>query len=130
MRNKLILRRKVLGLFLTFLGGFFGILFFMNIHFPLVLQDYFKQGYYQQFGPIAICVELLIAGSYLFRGHLKTNFLLTLFAFTALLDPFFNLTGLFSSLVPLYATLIFVMCAIVCLPLLSATILKLAKCRW
>ncbi|MDT0540654.1 hypothetical protein [Croceitalea sp. P059] len=62
---------------------------------------------------MAISIELLIAGYYLFKKHLKTNFALAVFAFTALLDSLFSSTGLFTSLLPLNATIILVGCALV-----------------
>ncbi|WP_350293837.1 hypothetical protein [uncultured Croceitalea sp.] len=92
-----------------------GVVFFLNTTYPKGLNNYFKAEYYNQFGPLAICVELLVAGYYLFVKNTKANFALAVFAFTALLDPIFNVTGLFSSLVPLYATILFVICALVAL---------------
>lgn len=92
-----------------------GFIFYSKIEFPTEIQSYFRIGTYDQFGPLALCVELLFAGFYLFTSHKKTNFALALFAFTALLDPIFNLTGLFTSLVPTYASITLVICAILCL---------------
>ena len=60
-------------------------------------------------------MELFIAAYYLLAGHKKSNFALALFAFTALLDILFNLTGLFISGVPVYAMVLFFVCAIVSL---------------
>ena len=92
-----------------------GAIFLSEIVFPVGLEDYFKKDYYNQFGPLAISIELLIAGIYLYIGHRKANFTLALFAFTALLDPFFNIVGLFTSSVPLYATVLFLCCALLAL---------------
>lgn len=105
------------GIAVVFMGIalVFGILFYAKIEYPTEIQSYFRFGTYDQFGPLALCVELLFAGYYLFTVHPKTNFTLALFAFTALLDPIFNLTGLFVSLVPIYATITFCVCAILCL---------------
>ena len=89
-----------------------GIVFFSELSFPLNLEDYFKREYYNQFGPLAICVELLVAGIYLFRKHPKANFTLALYGFTALLDPVFNAIGLFNTSVPVYGTVLFIGCAI------------------
>jgi hypothetical protein len=74
---------------------------------------------------LAISVELLAASYYLFIGHKKTNFTLALFGFTALLDPIFNLIGLFNSIVPLYGTIILSICALLCLWLAFANTFKL-----
>ena len=92
-----------------------GTIFLSEIVFPVGLEDYLKKDYYNQFGPLAIGIELLIAGIYLFLGHSKANFTLALFAFTALLDPFFNMVGLFTSLVPLSAMGLFFCCALLAL---------------
>jgi len=104
-----------------------GISFYLNSIFPQDFGAYFKSEYFYQFGPIAICVELFIAGIYLFKGHKKTNFALALFAFTALLDPIFNLAGIFSSIVPVYASLIFIICAIWSLYLAFTNSFKLGR---
>ncbi|MDF0716124.1 hypothetical protein PY092_08205 [Muricauda sp. 334s03] len=105
-------KRKSNALVFMTIGLVLAIVFYQNSAFPKNPEAYFKPEYYNQFGPIAICIELLIAGIYLFQGHKKSNFALALFAFTALLDPIFNLVGLFGSNVPVYAAFIFVVCAI------------------
>ena len=104
-------RRTIAAVFLLIALGL-GIYFHYKIEFPTDIRDYFRIGTYNQFGPLAISIELLVAGYYLFVGNGKANFALALFAFTALLDPFFNLTGIFTSLVPTFATILFVVCAI------------------
>ncbi len=106
-------KRKILGALFILIGTLFGILFYMKIALPDELGGYFSKAYYGQFGPLVISVELLIAGTYLFNGHSNTNFTIALFGCTALLDPLLNLSGLFTSLVPTYATVIFVICALI-----------------
>ena len=54
----------------------FGISFYLNSVFPQNFDAYFKPKYYGQFGPIAICVELFIAGIYLYKGDKKVISLL------------------------------------------------------
>lgn len=105
-------KRKIIALILILIALVLGTIFFSEIVFPEGLESYFKIAYYSQFGPLAICVELLIAGFYLFTGHPKTNFTMALFAFTVLLDLIFSLTGLITTLVPLYALVIFLCCAL------------------
>ncbi|MEX0288709.1 MAG: hypothetical protein AB3N14_06325 [Flavobacteriaceae bacterium] len=107
--------RKILAAVFIILAIVLGVSFYMKIHFPEDLTGYFKKSYYSQYGPLAICIELLVAGIYLFVRHSKANFTLALFGFTALLDPIFDSVGLFSTMVPLYGTLIFVICALVAL---------------
>jgi len=120
-------KRKAIALFLLIIGIGLSIAFIMKIIFPQGLEAYFKREYYNQFGPLAISVELLIASYYLFIGHKKTNFTLALFGFTALLDPFFNQIGLFNSIVPLYGTIILLICALICLWLAFANTYKLKR---
>ena len=108
-------KRKLISVLLLIVGVALSIAFIFNIDFPQGLEGYFKRAYYNQFGPLVLSVELLIAGYYLFIGHKKTNFTLALFGFTALLDPIFNQIGLFNSIVPLYDTVILSLCALVCL---------------
>ncbi len=107
--------RMMVSLSFIIISLVLGIFFFLQIDFPVGLADYFEPSYYQQYAPLAISVELFIAGLYLLMRNNKANFTLALFGFTALLDPLFNLTGLFTSLVPLYATIIFVLCGIAAL---------------
>ncbi|ULC60293.1 hypothetical protein MBM09_04710 [Flaviramulus sp. BrNp1-15] len=108
-------KRKIIALLLLIIGIGLSIAFITKIEFPEGFEAYFKREYYNQFGPLAISVELLIASYYLFIGHKKTNFTLALFGFTALLDPFFNQIGLFNSILPLYGTIILSICALLCL---------------
>ncbi|GAB1308602.1 hypothetical protein KH5_12850 [Urechidicola sp. KH5] len=108
-------KRKTIASLLLIIGIALSIAFIMKIEFHQGFEVYFKREYYNQFGPLAISVELLIASYYLFRGHKKTNFALALFGFTALLDPIFNQIGLFNSIVPLYGTIILSICALLCL---------------
>jgi len=108
-------KRKIIALLLLIIGLALSVAFIMKIEFPQGFEAYFKREYYNQFGPLAISVELLIASYYLFIGHKKTNFTLALFGFTALLDPLFNQIGLFNSIVPLYGTIILSICALFCL---------------
>jgi len=118
-------KRKLISVLLLIVGVALSIAFILKIDFPQGLEGYFKRAYYNQFGPLVLSVELLIAGYYLFMGHKKTNFTLALFGFTALLDPIFNQMGLFNSIVPLYGTVILSVCALVCLWLAFKNTFKL-----
>lgn len=120
-------KRKTIALLLFVIGIVLTIAFIMKIDFPQGFEAYFKREYYNQFGPLAISVELLTSSYYLFIGHKKTNFALALFGFTALLDPLFNQIGLFDSIVPLYATIIFSICALLCLWLAFTNTYKLKR---
>jgi hypothetical protein len=120
-------KRKTIALLLLIIGIALSIAFIMKIEFPQGFEAYFKREYYNQFGPLAISVELLIASYYLFIGHKKTNFTLALFGFTALLDPFFNQIGLFNSIVPLFGTIILSICALFCLWLAFTNTYKLKR---
>lgn len=120
-------KRKTIALLLLIIGIALSIAFIMKIEFPQSFETYFKREYYNQFGPLAISVELLIAGYYLFIGHKKTNFTLALFGFTAVLDPFFNQIGLFNSIMPLYGTIILSICALLCLWLAFSNTYKLKR---
>ncbi len=104
-----------------------GITFYLDINYPEHIGGYFKKDYYGQFGPLAICIELLIAAIYLFLGHKKSNFALALFAFTALLDIIFNLTGVFISGVPVYGMILFFICAVISLFIAFSNAFNLGK---
>ncbi|MCP4976789.1 MAG: hypothetical protein GY931_11560 [Maribacter sp.] len=119
--------RKILASVFIILALTLGVIFYLEIEFPTGLEHYFKIEYYSQFGPLAISVELLIAGIYLFIPHSKVNFTLALFGFTALLDPIFNSIGLFSSMVPLYATVLFICCALLSLWIAFSDIFKIGR---
>lgn len=120
-------KRKTIALLLFIIGIALSMSFLMKIEFPQGFESYFKRAYYNQYGPLAISVELLIASYYLFIGHKKTNFTLALFGFTALLDPIFNQIGLFNSIVPLYGTIILFICGLFCLWLAFANIYILKR---
>ena len=105
-------KRKIISLLLLIISVALSVAFILKIEFPQGFEAYFKREYYNQFGPLVISVELVIASCYLFIGHKKTNFTLALFGFTALLDALFNQIGLFNSIVPLYGTIILSICAL------------------
>ena len=120
-------KRKIIAAVFIILALVLGVVFFKKIKFPSGIEAYFSADYYNQFGPLAICVELLFAGFYLMNKHPKTNFTLALFGFTALLDPFFNLIGLFTSSVPVYAMVLFVGCALLALWLAFSNTFNLGR---
>jgi hypothetical protein len=104
-----------------------GIIFFLRLTYPEDISGYFKKTYYGQFGPLAICVELLIAACYLYIGHKRSNFALALFAFTALLDIIFKITGLNTSGVPVYGMVLFFTVAIVSLWIAFTNVFDLGR---
>lgn len=118
-------KRKTIALLLIIIGVLLSIVFTLQIDFPKGFKAYFKWEYYNQFGPLIISIELVIAGFYLFKEHKKTNFILALFGFTALLDALFNQIGLFNNLIPLYATIIYTICGVLCLWLAFSNSFKL-----
>ena len=105
-------KRKIIASVFIIIALILGAILFSEIVFPKDLEGYFKTAYFSQFGPLAICVELLIAGLYLITGNPRTNFAMALFAFTVLMDLFFNVIGLITTLVPIYALVIFLCCAV------------------
>ena len=119
--------RKIIATIFIIMAIVLGVIFYIKIDFPMGLEAYFKKEYYSQFGPLAICIELLIAGFYLFTKHPKSNFTLALFGFTALLDPIFNTIGLFTSRVPTYAMVLFVIWALLALWLAFSNTFKLGR---
>lgn len=108
-------KRKIISSLLFIVGLSLSIVFLANIEFPQGIEHYFKSQYYNQFGPLVISVELIIASYYLFVAHKNTNFTLALFGCTALLDGLFNQLGLLSSNMPMYGTIIISICALLCL---------------
>ncbi|RFN57578.1 hypothetical protein [Marixanthomonas ophiurae] len=120
-------KRKLISLVLLIIAFVMSISFILKIEFPQGFDTYFKREYYNQYGPLAIGIEFLIASYYLLVAHKKTNFALALFGFTALLDPFFDQIGLFESIVPLYGTIIFSICALFCLWLAFKNIFTLKR---
>ena len=119
--------RKIIATVFITMAIVLGMIFYAKIDFPIGLEAYFKKEFYSQFGPLAISIELLVAGFYLFTKHPKSNFTLGLFGFTALLDIIFNTIGLFNSGVPTYAMILFVICAIVALWLAFSNAFKLGR---
>lgn len=118
---------KIIALIFIILALTLGIIFYLDVRFPVGIDAYFKKEYYNQFGPLAISIELLIAGIYLFKRHIKANFALALFGFTVLLDFIFNLLGLFSSMLPIYGMILFICCALLSLWLAFTDTFKLGR---
>lgn len=119
--------RKIIAIVFIIIAIVLGVIFYTKIDFPIGLDAYFIKEFYGQFGPLAICIELLIAGFYLFIKHPKSNFTLALFGFTALLDPIFNTIGLFTSIVPTYAMALFAICSLIALWLAFSNTFKLGR---
>ncbi|GAB5399221.1 MAG: hypothetical protein Aureis2KO_08060 [Aureisphaera sp.] len=120
-------KRKTISSVLLIVAITLSLAFLLKIDFPQGYEAYFKRAYYNQFGPLVLSVELLIAAYYLLIGDKKTNFALTLFGFTAILDPIFDQIGLFESIVPLYGTIVLSICALVCLWLAFKNIFGLKR---
>ncbi|WP_420399207.1 hypothetical protein [Flagellimonas sp.] len=119
--------RKIVAIIFIGISLILGVLYYLGIQIPDSVEGYFEKEYYNQFGPLAIAVELLVAGVYLFKKHPKANFALALFGFTAVLDPIFNLAGLFTSMVPIYAMVLFTLCAVIALWLSFTNTFELGK---
>ncbi len=119
--------RKIIAAVFIIIAIVLGVIFYMQLEFPIGLEAYFKKAFYGQFGPLAICIELLIAGFYLFVKHPKSNFTLALFGFTALLDPIFNTIGLFTSSVPAYGMVLFIICSLLALWLAFSNAFKMGR---
>ena len=102
---------KIIAIIFILIALGLGIIFYSELIFPRGFEGYWNREYYNQFGPLALCVELFVAGIYLFIKHSKANFTLALYGFTALLDPIFNLAGLFETNVPVYGSMLFIICA-------------------
>lgn len=107
--------RKLIASVFVLIALVLGYIFYLELKFPIDVKAYFKKSFYGQFGSISICVELFASGVNLLIRHSKTNFVLALFGFSAILDPIFNLIGLFSNQVPLYAVILFLCCAVIAL---------------
>ena len=103
---------KIIAVVFLLVALALGIYFYRAIEMPFRFDYYFTREFINQLGPLTICVELLVAGIYLYLKHPKANFTLALYGFTALLDPVFNVLGIFSSNVPMFGTVIFIICAI------------------
>ena len=122
--------RKILGIVYILTALVLAIIFYANLEMGHDLSLYFKKEYYNQFGPIAICVEMLVAGIHLFSKDRAANFTLALFAFTALLDPIFNAIGLFDTNVPVYGTMIFIFLGIPALWISFTNAFDMGKISW
>ena len=122
--------RKLIAALFMAIALILGAFFYMESVFHENLEAYFNKEFYNQLGPLAICVELFIAGLHLFTKHSKANFTLALYGFTALLDPVFNIVGLFDTAVPLYGSVLFIFCAVPALWLAFTNTFGLGKISW
>lgn len=119
--------RKIIASIFIIIALILGGIFLSKIVFPQTLTSFFEKQFYSQFGPFALSIELLVAGIFLYRGGSKANFALALFGFTALLDPLFNIVGLFTNLVPIYAMVLFLCCGVVALWLAFSDVFGLGR---
>ena len=122
-------RAFLAGLFIL-VSGIIGIHYFRLIEFPTDLTGYFDRGFYNQFGALAIAVEMMVAGIYLFLGHPKTNFVMALFGFTVLADQLFQFFGVFSSFITGYPIIVFFIFSLVSFWMVVKNPFKLRKITW
>lgn len=122
--------RKTVAILFMFIAVAWAIFFYTRINFPQGLSGYFEKSYYGQFGPLAICVELFIAGLMVFKKGPKANFALALFGFTIIADVIFNLAGLFVSNIPLVAVVALSICGLVALYMAFTNAFNLGKISW
>lgn len=107
--------RKIIGLvFLTVAVITVGI-FITRTEFSIQLQAYLSYKYYMQFAPYVISIMLFYGGVYLFRKNPKANFALAIFGYTILEAVTLDWTGISSSNLGIYTTIMFVICAIAAL---------------
>ena len=106
---------RILSIAFLITGGVLAVIFYSEMTIPDNISGYFKREYYGQLGGIVIAIELITAGMHLLQKHKKINFTMALFGFSAVLDPIFNYTGILSSNVPDYGTIIFLVFAVVAL---------------
>lgn len=104
--------RKYIAVIFMGIALVFSVFFYLETNHPEDFAAYFNLSFYTQYGPIAISIELFIAGFYLFKASKKANFALALFGFTALMDITLHITSIIASNTPLYAMLVFSGCAI------------------
>ena len=60
-----MIKRKIIASVFLIIAIVLGAIFYREVSFPVHPEEYFKVEYYTQFGPLAICIELFIAGLYL-----------------------------------------------------------------
>ncbi|MDT0607051.1 hypothetical protein [Croceitalea rosinachiae] len=104
--------RKVIAVVFMGIAFIFSVFFYLETNRPEDFAEYFNLSFYTQYGPVAISIELFIAGFYLFKASKKANFALALFGFTTVIDILFHITSLITSNTPLYAMFVFSGCAI------------------
>ena len=122
--------RKILASLYILTALILGAIFYSQLQLTYDPLRYFEKDLYNQFGPLAICVELFIAGIHLFRKHKAANFTLALFAFTAFLDPIFNAVGLFDTNLPVYGTIIFIVLALPAFWIAFTNTFNLGRISW
>jgi len=104
--------RKIIAVVFMGVALVFSVFLYLETNHPEDFGEYFNLSFYTQYGPIAISIELFIAGFYLFKESKKANFALALFGFTVVMDIVFHITSFINSNTPLYAMLVFSGCAI------------------
>lgn len=123
-------RRKIVAVLFILIAVGFGVYFYTQIDFPTGLNAYFEKAFYGQFGPLAICVELFIAGLMVYRKKPKVNFTLALFAFTIIADVIFNMAGVFTSSIPLVGVIVLSGCGLAALYMAFTNAFNLGKISW
>lgn len=121
------MKRKILSIIYILSGIILLFIFYRDISFSITPDFYFNSEFYRQFGRVVLPVELTIAGLHLLIKHRKTNFAMGLFGFTAVLDPIFNYTGLFSTNIPIYGSIIFLCFAAISFKIVFSNAFETAK---
>lgn len=124
------MQRRIIASLFIIIGLIFGAIFYLNIDKPLDFIGYFQKPYYSQFGPFAISLELIFAGYALLKKLDKSYFTLAIFGFTVLSDFLLSLSGIFISGLPIYATIVFLVCTAISFWIIVAKKFDLEPMSW
>ncbi len=110
-----MINRKTTSVLLGIVSVSLIVYFFMITELRVELSTYFKSEYYLKFSLLIISAMLLNATLLLFRGAKGANLALAIFGYTVVEEIIFDLTGLTSVNMPLFAYIVLFVCALPCI---------------
>lgn len=110
-----MIKRKTASVLLAIVSISLIVYFLWTTEIMVEFETYFKPEYYLKFSLLIISAMLLNAAILLFRSAKGANLALAIFGYTVVEEILFDLIGVTAVNMPLFAYIVFFVCAVPCL---------------
>lgn len=110
-----MIQRKTASILLALVSIGLMVYFILTTQFRVEFETYFKPEYYLKFSLLIISAMLFNAAVVLFRNAKGVNLALAIFGYTVIQESLFDLIGVTSMNMPLFAYVLLLICALPCI---------------